>query len=169
MTRFTTTLFSLLLSASAFGQAGFSSVEERMTGKEFSETGLHKLSDEELAALNDWLRAHSVATLEDARPGAAMAGTAAATGEDLRGFENTSKMGLDDSDIVARIDGAFTGWDGQTVFRLDNGMIWKQAENDTFYIREVTNPEVTIEQGMWQTWNLSVEGYSKSVRVERIQ
>jgi hypothetical protein len=35
-----------------------------MTGQEFRETGLHKLTDEELAALNRWIRQRSL-TLED--------------------------------------------------------------------------------------------------------
>ena len=59
-------LFCLLLCGiSVLAQERFSSVEERMTGKEFKASGLDKLSDEELAALNSWLRDHSVATLEN--------------------------------------------------------------------------------------------------------
>ena len=54
----------MCLSVSAFAQESFSSVEERMTGREFKETGLSKLTDSELEALNKWLRDHSVATLE---------------------------------------------------------------------------------------------------------
>ena len=67
-----------------------------MSGKEFKETGLSKLTDEELANLNDWVRRHSVATLENAaaRPaGAVAAAGASSAGEtsDLRGFENQPK------------------------------------------------------------------------------
>ena len=75
----------LLLSVStcALGQEQFSSIEERMTGKEFSETGLVKLTPEELAALNEWLRSHSVATLEDAR----YSPSAQSADGDMRGFK----------------------------------------------------------------------------------
>ena len=95
--------FFLVLSLQSAAQAadGFSTLEERMSGKEFKETGLGKLTDAELAALNDWLRGHSVATLENATAtyssaprstaGAAVASTNAGTTEDMRGFEHQPK------------------------------------------------------------------------------
>ncbi len=140
-------------------QEAFSSVEERMTGQEFMEAGLDKLTDAELAALNQWLRAHSVATLENAtRPQS-----------DYRGFENQALGEMDDSTIVSRLMGTFTGWDGDTVFRLENGMVWVQDEKETFRVEPTENPRVTIEQGMFRSWRLQVEGYNTSVRVARIQ
>lgn len=134
-----------------------------MTGREFTETGLHKLTEEELAALNEWLRDHSVATMDNAvaRPGS--------SGGDTRGFEVEAAKEMDRSEISARIEGPFTGWDGNTVFKLDNGMIWKQAEGDTFYLKEIDSPLVTIKPGAFGTWRLSVEGYGSKVRVKRLQ
>ncbi|MEJ2535309.1 MAG: hypothetical protein P8008_07595 [Gammaproteobacteria bacterium] len=161
MTKFLATLCSalLLLAASAQAQQGFSTVEERMTGKEFTAAGLDKLTPEELAALNEWLRAHSVATLENATQPVG----------DQRGFEVEAMKEFDESDIVARVQGPFTGWSGQTVFKLDNGMIWEQVEAGTFYIPQVDDPVVVIEQGMFNAWRLRVEGYNKTVRVRRVQ
>lgn len=156
----TTILFLLILfSTSAFAQNGFSTIEERMTGKEFTAAGLDKLSEEELAALNEWLRMHSVATLENASQPT----------EDTRGFESKAIAEMDSGEIVSRIKGPFRGWDGETVFVLENGMIWKQNEKDRFYIAEVMNPVVHIERGMLRTWKLQVEGYNKKVKVERLQ
>lgn len=161
-------IFCLLLcSLSVLAQDRFSSVEERMTGKEFKETGLHKLSDEELNALNDWLRGHSVATLDNAvvrrDQAASPAGDPVA---DTRGFEGGK---VDTNTIVSRLVGEFDGWDGETIFTLENGMIWKQNETDIFSIRTLVNPVVTIKSGMWSSWRLSVEEYNKSVKVQRIQ
>lgn len=175
------TLF-LCLAASAWStglwaQERFSTVEERMTGREFTAAGLDKLSPQELAALNNWLRAHSVATLDSPRAGvstvaptdgAAAAARTDAAG-DTRGFEKQATRDLPDDDIVAGIQGAFSGWRGDTVFRLDNGMVWKQAEGGTFYIPETDNATVVIEQGVFNSWRLKVEGYGKTVRVERLQ
>jgi hypothetical protein len=76
---------------------------------------------------------------------------------------------MDRSPITSRLEGAFTGWDGQTIFKLDNGMIWEQADKDKFYIKAVENPVVHIEPGAFKTWKLSVEGYASDCRVERIQ
>ena len=165
--------FTLLcFTVSSFAQEGFSSVEERMTGKEFMETGLSKLTDEELARLNEWLRAHSVATLDAAsapvRTASVASSQAVASGpvSDTRGLQKDEE---DYENIVTRIDGEFSGWDGETIFKLENGMVWKQAQSDRFYTKTMMNPEVVIKSTMFGAWRLEVEGYNKSVKVERIQ
>lgn len=140
-----------------------------MTGKEFMAAGLEKLSPQELAALNDWIRRHSVATL-DTPTAAATTTTAAATATtasaDRRGL---SKDADDETPIRSAIVGEFDGWDGQTVFKLENGMIWVQDDNDTFYVRDLENPVAVIEPGMFNSWHLHVEGYRSKTKVRRIQ
>ncbi|MGD9020931.1 MAG: hypothetical protein PVF46_03985 [Lysobacterales bacterium] len=165
-------LLALVISvhASAYAATGFSTVEERMTGKEFKETGLVKLTDEELAALNDWLRRHSVATLENAKapPASSVAGENPT--EDDRGFEYNTKDGDPIEDIHSTIVGTFDGWRGKgTVFTLANGMVWQQQDDDTFYIKPVENPEVIVKKGLFSRWELSVAGYGSSIRVKRIK
>jgi hypothetical protein len=148
----------LVLSA----QNPFTSLEERMTGKEFTAAGLEKLTDQELDALNSWLRDHSVATLESTR-------MASAPLADPRGFKNKPK-GSDAGKIIqSSIVGTFSGWDGATVFKLANGMVWKQAESDNFKINPVENPAVTIKKGIFRSWHLNVDGYNSKVKVERLQ
>jgi hypothetical protein len=165
MNKFLIIFLSLTISFPLFGAEGFSSLEEQMTGKEFTMAGLNKLSPEELAALNDWIRGRSLATLD--APAAATAAGAEATTGDQRGFK--SKDDEDETPINSRIIGRFSGWDGQTVFRLENGMIWVQDDKDTFYIKPTDNPQVTIERGMFGSWRLSVEGFNSECRVRRIQ
>lgn len=161
------TILVLVGSSSAFGQQAFSSLEEQMTGAEFKATGLEKLSPDELAALDNWLRAHSLATLDAPAAGAT---TATATGSgDARGFETQKISDMDKTTITSKLVGKFSGWDGQTTFKLENGMIWQQSDKDKFYIKEIENPVVTIEPGAFSTWKLSVEGYSSKCKVERIQ
>lgn len=171
MKRVLVLLCLVLVCDSALSQESFSSVEERMTGKEFTAAGLDKLTDEELAALNRWLRAHSVATLDTP---VARGSVASATGPDAladrRGFEGaeTNKETSKET-IVSPLIGEFTGWDGDTVFKLENGMVWKQNEKDRYFVRTRVNPVVTIKSGLFSSWHLSVEGYNKSVKVKRIQ
>ena len=76
---------------------------------------------------------------------------------------------MDKTTITSKLVGKFSGWDGQTTFKLENGMIWQQSDKDKFYIKEIENPVVTIEPGAFGTWKLSVEGYSSKCKVERIQ
>jgi len=164
------TILSFTVVFSAFAAGGFSSLEEQMTGKEFSATGLEKLSKSELDALNAWIREHSLATL-------ATTPTAAKT-ETVNTADNDSDKDQDkDKDkkkerttITSKMIGKFTGWDGQTVFELENGQIWAQKGKKKFHSKEIENPVVIIEPGMFGAWNLQVEGLdSEEVRVVRIQ
>ena len=161
--------FSMHVTANAAD--GFSTLEERMTGNEFKETGLGKLTDQELANLNDWLRSHSVATLENASTRSSAGAASASATEDTRGLKNQNK---DDDElgkvINSSIVGTFDGWDRKgTLFKLANGMIWQQTENDTFFVKAVQNPEVTITRGLMGNWRLSMVGHNSAVRVKRIQ
>lgn len=149
---------------SAQSDKPFSSLEERMTGREFSETGLHKLSPEELAALNRWIRERSVAEHGGPRPGSAdSAGLPDRPGE----VPDIERMAREQ--FQSRIVGEFSGWSGNTRFKLENGMVWKQDERDRFRIQPVENPMATITPGLFGSWRLSIEGHNRAVRVERIE
>ncbi len=171
-------LLALLISVSAFAADGFSSLEEQMTGKEFMASGLNKLSQEELDALNEWIRAHSLGTLDTPKAAAATATTAAAAttaspqsdvaGGDRRGLASEPKE-KDDSPIRSAILGEFNGWDGQTIFKLENGMIWVQDDRDKFYVKDIENPVAVIEPGLFGSWHLRLEGYRSECKVKRIQ
>jgi hypothetical protein len=145
---------------------GFSSLEEQMNGKEFTAAGLNKLSQEELDVLNAWIRKHSLATLDT--PTASSAMPTDTTNGDQRGLKSDDSDD-DDSPIKSRILGDFDGWDGQTIFKLENGMIWVQADKDKFFIKSVENPMAIIKPGMFGTWRLHIEGYGSECKVKRIQ
>src|SRR5512134_377438 len=153
---------------------GFSSLEEQMTGQDFKAAGLDKLTPQELESLNGWIRRRSLATLDAPVPAAAGVATAAEDSQAAADSQDADRRGFKDDDeertpISSRIVGRFSGWDGQTVFNLENGMIWAQADKDKFYIKEVENPAVVIDPGMFGSWRLSVEGHDAECRVERIQ
>ncbi len=151
----------------AIAQTAFSSLEEQMTGKDFQAAGLEKLSASELAALNAWIRSRSLATLDAPKAGTAKAYSGPEG--DMRGFDSEQTKKSERTTITSQIVGKFTGWDGQTIFTLENGMIWEQADKDKFYVKELDNPVVNIEPGMFSTWRLSVEGHKKECKVKRIQ
>ena len=166
MNKFLLALLTFSLCAALTADEGFSSLEEQMTGTEFSGAGLDKLTPQELEALNAWIRRRSLATL-DAAPAATAADSAAAASGDRRGFKDDDDE--ERNTITSRIIGRFNGWDGQTVFKLENGMIWEQADKDKFYVKDIQNPVANIEPGMFGRWHLSVEGHDSECRVERIQ
>lgn len=153
-------VFSSLLSAQS--EQPFSSLEERMTGSEFTRTGLHKLSPEELAALNRWIRERSIARYE----GPAESGSDGLPGQpgEAPAIDRMAR-----EKFQSRLVGEFSGWSGNTVFRLENGMVWRQDERDTLRLQPVDSPMVTIKPGLFGSWRLSVEGHNRAVRVERIK
>jgi hypothetical protein len=167
MKKFLIVILTLTMPLSVIAAEGFSSLEEQMSGKEFIATGLSKLTPEELEALNTWIRSHSVATLD--QPKGESYAVAADADVDERGIKDKKDSEKDRTPITTRVKGSFTGWDGHTVFALENGMIWEQADKEKFYTKEVQNPEITITPGMFGTWRLSMIGHNSACRVERIQ
>jgi hypothetical protein len=168
-TSFTTFALLLVLIASpmpVMAQKDFASLEEQMTGSEFQDAGLQKLTPEELASLNSWIRKRSLATLDSPRY-MSSGSTTAASGDD--DYNRPSIEDMEREPIVTRINGAFSGWDGHTVFKLENGMIWAQADKDKFFTRELRNPTVTIEPALFGAWRLKVEGFDEDCKVERIE
>ena len=72
------------------------------------------------------------------------------------------------SEITSRIIGQFDGWSGDTVFRLENGQVWRQSGNGFLKV-SMNNPRVTIEKAVFGGFRLSVEGYNSRVKVKRVQ
>lgn len=163
--RFVIVGLSLLISAGAAAQTSFSTLEERMTGKEFRDAGLHKLSDEELAALNRWIRQRSLA--EGELPDGLVHEDSGDAPADRRGL--VGRGDSDDRPIHSRIVGTFNGWSGNDQFELENGMVWQQMDGRSFASRQMENPEVEISRGMFGGWYLQVEGYNARARVRRIR
>ncbi|MGB9472357.1 MAG: hypothetical protein WBQ59_23640, partial [Candidatus Acidiferrum sp.] len=69
--------------------------------------------------------------------------------------------------IESTISGDLEGWDGDTIFKLDNGQIWQQAEYEYTYFYAY-RPDVTI----YQTdagCRMKVEDETDTVLVKRIK
>ena len=134
-----------------------------MNGKDFSAAGLDKLTPAELEALNNWIRSHSVATLDQPKAGSSTADA----GTDTSGMENKIQDEMDRSPIQSRLIGTFTGWDGKTVFKLENGMIWEQDDKDKYYATEVEYPAVTIKPGMFGRISVVFDMHENALQVPR--
>lgn len=145
-------VLALGLPASTTAQE-FSSLEERMSAAEFKAAGLDKLSAEELARLNAWLRNKSSSL-----------GSGAA-GYDPRGLRAPGG----DRPIGSRIVGEFRGWSGPgTRIELDNGQVWETVDGSSLVVK-LDNPRVSITPGSFGSWFLKVDGYNTSAKVKRIR
>jgi Zinc-ribbon containing domain len=95
------------------------SIKQAMSPEEFHKAGLDKLSDEELANLDRWLRGDREKTAK----------SAAATAKAAAEKSSRTKMDL----VVSRVAGRFAGLTGRTVIQLEDGTVWKQANSDDHY------------------------------------
>jgi hypothetical protein len=69
--------------------------------------------------------------------------------------------------IESQIDGEFSGWEGETLFKLTNGQIWQQSSYDYTYSYAYM-PEVLIfsSNGMCK---MKVDDVSDSIYVQRLK
>ena len=68
--------------------------------------------------------------------------------------------------IVSRIDGDFEGWEGETIFKLENGQIWQQVTYAYTY-RYAFRPKVLIIKTHC-AYKMSVDGVSGTIFVKRL-
>ena len=69
--------------------------------------------------------------------------------------------------IESSINGAFNGWDGETVVKLMNGQIWKQSVYHYEY-HYAYMPDVLIYKSD-TGYKMLVDGTDEAVSVERIK
>lgn len=69
--------------------------------------------------------------------------------------------------VESSITGEFKGWEGETIFKLDNGQIWQQARYAYHYAYKF-HPKVLIypSKGAWQ---MKVDGVEATITVKRIR
>lgn len=69
--------------------------------------------------------------------------------------------------INTYIQGEFEGWEGETVFLLDNGQIWQQSSYAYMY-HYAYRPEVMIIN-ISGSWKMKVEGVDEMIDVMRLK
>ncbi len=125
-----------------------------MSQADFHAAGLDKLSPQELTQLNTWLDAHGGATVKYV------------TSDGAPVFYGAD---ADRPVIEQHIVGVFSGWRGHTVFTLDNGQQWQQAESGVLNTGKISNPAVKIKPMLLGSWLMYVDGCGCNVRVQRIK
>lgn len=137
----------------SLAQAPSLKIETVMTAAEIQRTGVASLSKEQRAQLDLWLVGYTVRILKLAQQ------------------SNTRSLGSVDSGcrpaIESTISGQFNGWDGETIFKLDNGQIWQQAEYDYMY-SYAYRPEVIIYPTS-DGCKLKVEDEEETIVVRRLK
>jgi hypothetical protein len=120
-----------------------------MSVSEFRQSGLQKLSSEEINALNGWLSRFAVRLSE-----------AVSASE-------TSSMQPAPIVFETQIEGEFEGWDGETVFKLANGQIWQQSSFAYIY-HYAYRPKVLIYKS-GAIYKMKVDGVGDAIQVKRLK
>ncbi|KGE04107.1 hypothetical protein [Pseudohaliea rubra] len=147
-------LAALLLAVSCTGFAhaeDFPGIEQLMSAEEFEAAGLDKLSDAERDALDNWLLRYTARDAETLR----------STSEDVREAEQEAR-------IEARVRTPFRGWNGNTLFYLENGQVWQQRLEGRFAY-EGGDREVILDKNFFGFWRLTHVATGRKVGVKRIR
>jgi len=146
---FMTLLFVLQAQAE---DKSFPGIEEIMSSEQFSEAGLDRLSAEELKALNAWLVRYT-----------------AGEADIMRQHSEEVRQASKDVDIRSRIKGDFNGWSGETIFRLENGQVWRQRLSGRYSYKGPPNPEISIGRNFMGFYMMTVVETGKKVGVKLVR
>ena len=116
----------------------------------YKAAGLEKLTDKERQALNQWL---IIYTANEAPI--------------IRGSVEAVKK-EQNKEVKSRISGTFSGWQGNSVFVLDNGQHWQQR-NDAVWKTNKDSPEVLIRKNLFGFYEMKLVGTNRVVGVKRIR
>ncbi|MGB2261719.1 MAG: hypothetical protein ACPH2M_04090 [Luminiphilus sp.] len=164
------------------------SIEDMMSAEERLKSGVDTLTAEQRQFLSDWLRENyarnpakvvsSPATVPDTSPQQPASNEATAdTIEDeidrrvaarLADNRASEKKPASDSSFEARLTGNFTGWSGKTVFRLDDGQVWRQRSAANYRHRS-TDMRVKFKKNWMGGWEMTVVSSGKTVLVSKVK
>lgn len=163
-------------------------VRNYMSVNAYDQSGLASLSPAQLGALNAWFgqylrtnpqasAASAAAPLPAAAPAVAAPVVAppapqpaAASGAGGFGMDSMApeQNTEEPKRIESRIVGEFDGWNGNTVFKLENGQVWQQAATGYFTNVRLDNPPVVIKKLLFG-YLLTLPGQGETVFVRRIK
>lgn len=72
------------------------------------------------------------------------------------------------SDVIeTRIDGDFEGWEGETIFKFQNGQIWQQSSY-AYHYHYSYNPKVIVFKTS-NGYEMQVDGVASKIKIKRLK
>ena len=134
--------------------AEFPGVEKAMSSQEYDAAGLQKLTPDERARLDEFIRRFVASSNQVAAEKAV--------------DRAVKERKVTPPEIIqSRIVGPFTGFSGTSVFTLENGQRWRQSQPDSRYFPKVESPPVIIVKDTFG-YRMYVAG-GGDVRVSRVR
>jgi predicted ribosome quality control (RQC) complex YloA/Tae2 family protein len=144
------------------------SLEENMRPEEFKAAGLDKLSEDELQHLDAYLQGYRQSTQkkaaeqaqaranEEIKKAEAKADEAQKATEEAKRDAASARTRLDS--LVSRVDGSIEGIKGNTVIRLEDGSVWKQANHDEHFRAQVMDHPAAVVLRTSFGYKMRIEG-----------
>lgn len=165
-------LIAAALAAAVPAFAQQAPIEDRLTDAEFRAAGLGKLSDAELARLNELL-ARDVSPAAAAPAPDVEARIAQAREEGRREATVAADQGVRPTEsrepIESTIPGAFAGFARGREYTLANGQVWRQTDSASIAGARGQDVGVRIRPGLLSVWWLQVDGFNREAKVERVR
>ena len=169
-------------------QAEPGGLKDMMSPEERQKSGVDTLTAEQRQFLSEWLLENytrnpakvvsSPATAPDTSPQQAASNEATAdtieaeidrrVAARLADNRASEKKPASDSSFEARLTGNFTGWSGKTVFRLDDGQVWRQRSAANYRHRG-TDMRVKFKKNWMGGWEMTVVSSGKTVLVSKVR
>lgn len=146
------------LAFAAAQEAQFNNLDQVMDPATYQKAGLQKLTNDERAVLNNFLRGY----ISHKQKAAAEVAAAAAVDRAVK-----ERKVEPPTVIESRIVGPYKGYGLRTVFRLANGQVWRPTNSDVVTVPTIDSPAVVIYRDFFG-YKMFVENAS-SVRVKRVQ
>ena len=164
-------------------------IESMMSAEERLKSGVDTLTAEQRQFLNNWLKENygrrtesavtrttadeqSASTEQPAKleatPEAIEAEVDRRVAAKLADKRESEKAKQSDSAFEARLTGDFTGWTGKTIFKLDNGQVWRQRSSANYRHRG-SDRRVTFKKNWMGGWEMTVVSSGKTVLVRKVQ
>ena len=168
---------ALAMASPAFAQ--LARLETQMSAVDFNASGLDKLSEAELARLNDWLAQRAAGTASGAAPVAGVAASDVEARIAQAREEGRLEAASDTRGIVAApasrepiestITGQFEGFAQGRQYTLANGQIWRQTDGTRITGARGNDVSVRIRPGFMNMWWMKVGRHNTEAKVERIK
>ena len=137
----------------------FPGVQKVLSPEQYEAAGLNKLSPEERAKLDDYLRGYVTGATQRVAEKAAAHAVDTAVKE-----RKVEPPQLIETSIVGRVD----GWKPDKIFILANGQHWKVIDHGNRYFPPLDNPAVFLVKEGFFGYKMAIAG-GGVVRVARLQ
>ncbi len=163
---------NFLRAQDAAEKSTFPGVKKAMSAEDYETAGLLKLSNEERAELDKFLRGF----LSSSNEPAAKKATTQPVEEAVKEQEATTppveeavkeQKATAPEVIQSRVVGPFTGYDGHSTFTLENGQVWTQSQPDSAVFKKIDSPPVLILKDN-VGYRMYIAGGS-DIRVQRVK